>query len=110
MIRTTRNLFRLLALARTLARHDALFVLETLGVAPTIVVLARLASRRRAPGRPQDRCDRARAVTAGAGAVAHLPVVGHACANQGVAHLVAQEPVHELRARRRGQDLAENEL
>ncbi len=49
------NLFRLFLIARTLARHDALFPLERLGVAPGVMVLVRLISRRRAPGRPGQR-------------------------------------------------------
>ena len=59
MIRTLRHLARLLAIARTLARHDALFLLETLGVAPGIVLAARAVSRRRAAGRPGQRLARA---------------------------------------------------
>ena len=49
------NLFRLLLIARTLAHHDALFPLERLGVAPAVMTLVRLVSRRRAPGRPGER-------------------------------------------------------
>ena len=59
MIRDLRNIARLLTIARTLARHDALFPLESLGVAQPIVVLARLVSRRREPGRPGQRLARA---------------------------------------------------
>ncbi len=59
MIRSVRNILRLLAIARTLARHDALFLLETLGVAPTVVLAARLISRRREAGRPGERLARA---------------------------------------------------
>jgi len=55
MANTFANLFRLLLIARTLAQHDALFPLERLGVAPGIMVLVRLISRRRAPGRPGQR-------------------------------------------------------
>ncbi len=59
MIRTLRNVVRLLVLARTLARHDALFLLEHIGVAPSITLVARLVSRRRRPGRPGQRLARA---------------------------------------------------
>lgn len=59
MIRSVRNILRLLAIARTLARHDALFFLETLGVAPAVVLAARLISRRREAGRPGQRLARA---------------------------------------------------
>ncbi|MFC1673202.1 2-polyprenylphenol 6-hydroxylase [Pseudomonadota bacterium] len=48
-----------MSIARTLARHDALFILEQLKLAPTIVVLAKLVSSRRAPGRPGERLARA---------------------------------------------------
>jgi ubiquinone biosynthesis protein len=46
MLRTIRNLFRLLAIARILARHDALAVVEDLGVARPITAVARLFLRR----------------------------------------------------------------
>ena len=49
------NLWRLFAIARILARHDALFPLEDLGVAPGVARLARLLSRRSVPGRPGER-------------------------------------------------------
>ena len=39
-LRTSRNLARLVGVARTLARHDALFALETLSVAPFLVASA----------------------------------------------------------------------
>jgi len=55
MVRSVRSMSRLLAIARILARHDALFPLETFGVAPVIVLFAKLVSRRRAPGRPGER-------------------------------------------------------
>ena len=55
MLRAAVNLLRLFLIARTLAQHDALFPLEQLGVAPGIMVLVRLISRRRAPGRPGER-------------------------------------------------------
>ena len=62
MLRTFRILWRLLAIARTLARFDALAPLEEAEVAPGIVWLARLLSRRRAEGRPGQKL--ARALTA----------------------------------------------
>ncbi|MFQ6017979.1 MAG: 2-polyprenylphenol 6-hydroxylase [Kiloniellaceae bacterium] len=59
MLRTLRTPLRLLGIARTLARHDALAALEELGVAPAILWLARLASRRQAGGRPGQKLARA---------------------------------------------------
>lgn len=50
---------RLLTIARTLARHDALFILERLKLAPAIVTFAKLVSSRRAKGRPGERLARA---------------------------------------------------
>ncbi|MFQ5984083.1 MAG: 2-polyprenylphenol 6-hydroxylase [Alphaproteobacteria bacterium] len=55
MLRSVRNVGRLIGIARTLARHDALFPLEMLEVAPAVTLLARLVSRRRPPGRPGER-------------------------------------------------------
>ena len=55
MIRTLRNMARLVVLARTLARHDALFVFEGLGFAQPLAAAARLVFRIRAPGRPGQR-------------------------------------------------------
>ena len=55
MLRAAANLLRLFLIARTLARYDALFPLERLGVAPGIITLVGLISRRRAPGRPGER-------------------------------------------------------
>jgi ubiquinone biosynthesis protein len=46
---------RLLRIARIFARHDALFPLERMGVAPVVVGLARLLSRRHIAGRPGER-------------------------------------------------------
>ncbi|MBM3642973.1 MAG: 2-polyprenylphenol 6-hydroxylase [Alphaproteobacteria bacterium] len=46
MLRALRNSWRLLRLARSLARHDALFPLEVLGIAPAAVAWARLFRRR----------------------------------------------------------------
>jgi ubiquinone biosynthesis protein len=59
MIRTIRNIVRLMQIANTLARHDALFLLEHLGVAPAVTTAARLVSRRQQPGRPGQRLARA---------------------------------------------------
>jgi len=54
-----RNVRRLLQIARLLARHDALFPLEYLDVAPSVVGFARWMSRRDAEGRPGQRLARA---------------------------------------------------
>ena len=54
-----RHILRLLSIARTLARHDALFILEQLQLAPGVVLFAKLISSRRAPGRPGERLARA---------------------------------------------------
>ncbi len=54
-----KNILRLLRVARILARHDALFMLEELGVAPAVCWLARLGSFRRSKGRPGERLARA---------------------------------------------------
>lgn len=59
MFRALRNFLRLLRLARSLARHDALFPLEVLNVTPGVIAFARLISRRNAPGRPGQRLARA---------------------------------------------------
>jgi ubiquinone biosynthesis protein len=50
MITILRHLARLLAIARTLARHDALFPLEMAEVAPPITFVARLLAKKRSPG------------------------------------------------------------
>ncbi len=42
MFRAARNILRLISIARTLARHDALFVLDLLGLGPLPARLARL--------------------------------------------------------------------
>ena len=55
MLRALRNTWRLLRMALSLARHDALFPLETLAIAPALVVWARLFARRRDPRRPGER-------------------------------------------------------
>ncbi|TCS65117.1 2-polyprenylphenol 6-hydroxylase [Varunaivibrio sulfuroxidans] len=59
MIRSFRNILRFLRVAHILARHDALFLLDNLGVAPFIVFIARLGRRRGAQGRPGQRLARA---------------------------------------------------
>lgn len=59
MIGGLRNAGHLLRVARILARHDALFPLEILGVAPAIVWAARLVSKRNASGRPGQRLAKA---------------------------------------------------
>ncbi|MCA1941847.1 MAG: 2-polyprenylphenol 6-hydroxylase [Caenispirillum bisanense] len=59
MIRTVKNLDRLFEIARVLARHDALFPLESIGVAREIAALAKLVSRRNVEGRPGQRLARA---------------------------------------------------
>jgi ubiquinone biosynthesis protein len=50
MLRGIRNLWRLLAIARVLARYDALEPLETLGLAPWLVRPLRRLARRQAAG------------------------------------------------------------
>ncbi|MCG8355122.1 MAG: AarF/UbiB family protein, partial [Kiloniellales bacterium] len=52
MLRTLRTLLRLITIARTLARHDALAPLQQLGVAPAVGRFAALVSRRHVQGRP----------------------------------------------------------
>jgi ubiquinone biosynthesis protein len=59
MFRSARNIVRLLRIAWTLSRNDALFPLEQLGVAPGLVWLARRFASRRARGRPGERLARA---------------------------------------------------
>ena len=54
-----RHILRLLSIARALARHDALFILEELKLAPGVVFFAKLISSRKAPGRPGERLARA---------------------------------------------------
>src|SRR5262249_42855825 len=55
MFRAIRNFWRLLRLALSLARHDALFPLEIIGIAPALVVWARLVARRGDWRRPGER-------------------------------------------------------
>jgi len=59
MIRHFRNTLRLFGLARILARHDALFMLEGFRAAAPLVIAARLAARRSEGGRPGQRLARA---------------------------------------------------
>lgn len=59
MLRSARNIARLLRIAWTLARHDALFPLEQLRVAPGLVWLARRFASRRVQGRPGERLAKA---------------------------------------------------
>lgn len=59
MNRSFRNIARLLRVARILARHDALFLLEKLEVAPAVTFIAKLLARRNVPGRPGQRLARA---------------------------------------------------
>src|SRR5215510_5931356 len=55
MLRAIRNSWRLLRMALSLARHDALFPLEILGITPALVAWARLFARRRDARRPGER-------------------------------------------------------
>jgi len=59
MAGNVKNVLRLLRVARILARHDALFLLDDLGVAPAICWMARMGSFRRGKGRPGERLARA---------------------------------------------------
>ena len=45
MFRAARNIRRLMSIARILARHDALFVLDLLGIGPVPARLARILLR-----------------------------------------------------------------
>src|SRR5690349_10382554 len=55
MLRALRNTWRLLRVALSFARHDALFPLETLGIAPALIAWARLVAVRRDSRRPGER-------------------------------------------------------
>src|SRR3979490_2613788 len=55
MFRALRNSWRLLRLALSFARHDALFLLEILGIAPALLAWARLFRPRRDTRRPGER-------------------------------------------------------
>ena len=59
MFRTIRAFFRLFTIARVLARHDALALVEEQGVAKPVVHLARWLSGRRQPGRSGQKLARA---------------------------------------------------
>jgi ubiquinone biosynthesis protein len=59
LLRPLRLVWRLLTIARSLARHDALAPLEEAGIAPGVVWLARLVSRSQAEGRPGQKLARA---------------------------------------------------
>ena len=59
MLHAARHIARLLQIARILARHDALFLLETLEIAAPVVWFARLLSKKNADGRPGQRLARA---------------------------------------------------
>ncbi len=52
MLRPLRTLLRLIAIARILARHDALAPLQELQIAPGVARVASLLSRRKVQGRP----------------------------------------------------------
>ncbi len=55
MLRTLRNLGRLIRIALTLARYDALVLFERLGVSPLVIGWARILARRGVTGRPGQR-------------------------------------------------------
>ena len=59
MIRDVVNLGRLIAVGRTLARHDALFVFDRIGVSPALLFPLRLFGGARSQGRPGQRLARA---------------------------------------------------
>ena len=55
MFRSVRNVARLIAIAATLARHDALFPLERLHIAPFALWIGRRFRKRQIAGRPGER-------------------------------------------------------
>ncbi|SVB55973.1 uncharacterized protein METZ01_LOCUS208827, partial [marine metagenome] len=59
MFLSVRNIYRLFRIARILARHDALFSLEQLGVAKGLILPLRLLARRKRVGRAGERLSRA---------------------------------------------------
>ena len=59
MLRSLKHIQRLHALARLLARHDALFALELAGVSPVLLKLATIGVRKDPSGRPGERLARA---------------------------------------------------
>ncbi len=58
-IRSLLNIARLMRIAAVLARHDALFFLGKLGIAPGAALLVRLVPGKRRTGRPGQRLARA---------------------------------------------------
>jgi ubiquinone biosynthesis protein len=52
MLRSMRHVWRLIGIARCLARHNALFPLDRLPLPEPVLRLARHVSRQDAPGRP----------------------------------------------------------
>lgn len=59
MLETLTQIKRFIAIARILARHDALFALEYLKVAPSYVAITKLLSKQNVLGRPGQRLARA---------------------------------------------------
>ena len=59
MLRTLRTLWRLIGIARILARHDALAPLDELGVAPGVMLFARRLAPKGVAGRPGQKLARA---------------------------------------------------
>ena len=59
MITALKNISRLFTIARTLARYDALWLLEEVGVTSGVVTAARIISKRNVEGRPGERIARA---------------------------------------------------
>lgn len=55
MFTSAKNIYRVLQIARTLARHDALFPIEEAGVAKGMIATVRLLSWKRGDGRPGQR-------------------------------------------------------
>jgi ubiquinone biosynthesis protein len=55
MLRGMRHVWRLIGIARCLARHNALFPLDRLPLPDPVLRLARRVSRQDAPGRPGQR-------------------------------------------------------
>lgn len=59
MIRSIRNIVRLVTIVRVLARHDALFPIERIAAVRDLTYVAKLLTRRGPPGRPGQRLARA---------------------------------------------------
>lgn len=55
MIRSIRNIYRLIRIVRVLARYDALFPLDRVGAVRDLAFLAKLTTRKAPPGRPGQR-------------------------------------------------------